>query len=66
MIPLKKGNGIQLLKTFKFKPTDALKNKIRSYVQRLSVEGSFLPHVVGLEELEDGEETVLIMNEGNL
>jgi hypothetical protein len=65
-IPLIKGNGIQLLKTFRHKPKEELKEKIRSYVRRLTEEGSVLPHVVDLEELESGAETVLIMNEGNL
>ena len=32
IIPLRKGNGIQLLKTFQHKPNEALKDKIRSYV----------------------------------
>ena len=66
IIPLRKGNGIQLLKTFQHKPNEALKDKIRSYVHRLNEEGSVLPHVVDLDELESGNETVLIMNEGNL
>ena len=65
-IPLIKGNGIQLLKTFRYKPKEELKEKIRSYVRRLTEEGSVLPHVVDLEEMESGTETVLIMNEGNL
>ncbi len=65
-IPLIKGNGMQLLKTFRHKPKEELKEKIRSYIRRLTEEGSALPHVVDLEELESDAETVLIINEGNL
>ncbi len=66
ILPLKKENDIQLLKTVNHTPSNDLKDKIRRYVQRLREENNFLPHVIDLEELQRGEETVLIMNEGNL
>ena len=66
ILPLKKGNGIQLLKTFAHPMDDKLKEKIRGYVRRLEKTNSFLPHVLDLEMLDKEEDTVLIMNEGNL
>ena len=63
---LKKGNGIQLLKTFAHPMDDKLREKIRGYVRRLENANSFLPHVLDLEMLDKEEDTVLIMNEGNL
>jgi hypothetical protein len=66
ILPLKKGNGIQLLKTFTHPLDDELKEKIRGYVKKLKESNSFLPHVVDLKNMVNGENTVLIMNEGNL
>ena len=66
ILPLKKGNGIQLLKTFAHPMDDKLREKIRGYVRRLENANSFLPHVLDLEMLDKEEDTVLIMNEGNL
>jgi len=66
ILPLEEGNGILLLRTFHHRPDEALKERIRSYVQKLKMENNFLPHVIDLEEMNDGIKTVLIMNEGKL
>jgi hypothetical protein len=66
ILPLTEGRGLLLLKTFLYTPTEELKEQLRSYVIKLRQGKNFLPHVVDLEEMNSGNETVLIMNEGNL
>ncbi len=52
------------MKTFSSTPDETLKHQLRSYVQDLKEGNSFLPHVVDLDELNRGQDTVLILNEG--
>ena len=66
VLPLEEGQGILLLKTFRYQPNDELKQKLKDYVGKLLNRKSLLPHMIDLEELNDGVETVLIMNEGKL
>ena len=66
ILPLTEDRGLLLLKTFPYIPTDELKEQLRGYVNKLRQEKNFLPHVVDLEEMKVGNETVLIMNEANL
>jgi hypothetical protein len=66
VLPLTEGRRLLLLKTFAYTPTAELKEQLRSYVSKLRQDKNFLPHVVDLEELNSGKETVLIMNEGKL
>ncbi len=65
-LPLKKGNGIQLLQTFAHLLDDELKEKIRRYVRKLKESNSLLPRIVDLQSMVNDENTVMIMNEGNL
>jgi hypothetical protein len=66
ILPLTEDRGLLLLKTFSYTLTNELKEQLRGYVNKLRQEKNFLPHVVDLEEMKVGKETVLIMNEGNL
>ncbi len=66
ILPLTEGNGILLLKMIPYQPEERLKQQLKSYVQRIKMGNSFLPHVVDLDELKEGSETVLILNEGKL
>ena len=66
VLPLKEKCGILLLRTFKYHPNEELKEKLRTYVRKLKESDNFLPHVIDLDEIQCGKETVLIMNEGNL
>jgi hypothetical protein len=43
-----------------------MKQKLRDYLANLSKKNNSLPHVLDLEELHEGAETVLILNEGKL
>jgi hypothetical protein len=66
VLPLEEGQGILLLRTFRHKPNEELKQKLNDYVGNLLKGNNLLPHVIDLEALKDGDETVLIMNEGKL
>ncbi len=66
VLPLTEGRGLLLLKTIPYRPSEDLKRQLRRYVQDLKKNDTFLPHVVDLEEVQSGPETVLIMNEGKL
>jgi hypothetical protein len=64
ILPLTEGRGLLLLRTFSYTPSAELQEQLRSYVRKLRQDNSFLPHVVDLEEMALGSDTVLIMNEG--
>jgi hypothetical protein len=66
ILPLTEGCGLLLLKTIPYQPSEALKQQLMIYAKNLRKSGNFLPHVVDLEGIESGDETVLIMNEGKL
>ncbi len=60
------GSGLLLIKTFQYCPDANLKQQLQKYVLDLKSKKNFLPHVVDLDELDNGQDTVLIMNEGKL
>jgi hypothetical protein len=66
ILPLTEGRGLLLLKTIPFRPSDALRQQLRSYAKDLKISDNVLPHVVDLDEIGSGKESVLIMNEGKL
>jgi hypothetical protein len=66
ILPLTEERRLLLLKTIPYCPSEELKRQLRNYVRDLKQNNSFLPHVVDLEEMTRGTDTVLIMNEANL
>jgi hypothetical protein len=61
VLPLEEGRGILLLKTFKHKPDGELKDKLQDYIKKLINKNNFLPHVIDLDELNVGADTVFIL-----
>jgi hypothetical protein len=66
VLPLEEGDGLLLLRTFKYQPNEELKTKLNSYAEKLVEHNSFLPHLVDLDSEPDGSSTVLILNEAKL
>jgi hypothetical protein len=66
VLPLTEGGRLLLLKTIAYTPTAELKEQLMNYAHRLRNGKDILPHVVDLEEIMRGTDTVLIMNEANL
>jgi hypothetical protein len=66
VLPLDEKGKILLLKTIKYRPNEELKQKLRDYATNLLKKNNSLPHVIDLEELNVGAETVVILNEGKL
>jgi hypothetical protein len=64
ILPLVERNGLLLIKTFQYRPDANLKQQLQKFVLDLKSKKKFLPHVVDLDELDNGQDTVLIMNEG--
>ena len=67
VLPLvEEGGGILLLKTFKYQPSEEMRKQLLSYAEKLKKANNVLPHVIDLEQVQDGNQTILIMNEGKL
>jgi hypothetical protein len=67
ILPLaEEGGGILLLKTIKHYHDPDFREKLSDYAKSLAKKNNYLPHVVDLDELTMGKETVLILNEGKL
>ena len=66
LLPLEEGGGILLLRTFRYKPNDKMERQLKEYAKNLVKANDFLPHVLDLDELSKGDDTVLLLNEAKL
>ncbi len=51
-----------MLRTFRYKPNDKMERQLKEYAKNLVKANDFLPHVLDLDELSKGDDTVLLLN----